>query len=81
MATSGMTITMATVDDLSAIPEELRFHEILDPESRRLRVHRWAPPGYAVVLEASAGERVRAEPFDALELSVLGLFDDDEAEA
>jgi len=53
---------------------------ILDPETRRLRVSRWQPQGYAVVLEAGAGERVRAEPFDALELSVAGLFDDDEAE-
>lgn len=65
--------------------EKLRlYHEfqvphywILDPETRRLRVNRWQPQGYAVVLEAGAGERVRAEPFDALELSVSGLFDDD----
>jgi hypothetical protein len=37
-----------------------------------LIVHRWQSQGYFVVLTAAAGEIVRAEPFDALELRVSG---------
>lgn len=59
---------------------EVPHYWILDPDQGRLRVHRWQPQGYAIVLDARRGERVRAEPFEALELSVTGLFDDDEEE-
>jgi Uma2 family endonuclease len=54
---------------------------IADPVERTLVVHRWQPAGYLVVLTATAGDVVRAEPFDAVELRVsalLGLEDDEE---
>ncbi|MCK6592260.1 MAG: Uma2 family endonuclease [Polyangiaceae bacterium] len=50
---------------------------IIDPMSERLRVHRWTSEGYLVVLNAHRGQRVRAEPFDAIEISVGELFGDD----
>jgi len=54
---------------------------VIDPTEQTLIVHRWQPAGYLVVLTASAGDVVRAEPFDAVELRVATLFgleDDDE---
>lgn len=42
-----------------------------------LTVHRWMEGGYLNVLTAERGERVRAEPFDAIEGSVGVLFGDD----
>jgi Uma2 family endonuclease len=54
---------------------------IADPLERTLIVHRWQPRGYLVILTAAAGDTVRAEPFDAVELRVAALFgveDDDE---
>ena len=47
--------------------------------------HRWRcrkcsatrPMGYLVVPRVTAGERVRAEPFDAIELHVAVLLSDD----
>lgn len=48
---------------------------LLDPERRTLTVLRWAEAGYVTVLSAEAGERVRAEPFDALELDTTALFE------
>lgn len=53
---------------------------IADPLERTLIVHRWEPRGYLVVLTAAAGDVVRAEPFDAVELRVSTLFglEDDE---
>ena len=52
-----------------------------DPLEQTLIVHRWQPQGYLVVLTAAAGDVIRAEPFDAVELRVSSLFgieDDDE---
>ena len=53
---------------------------IADPLEHTLIVHRWEPRGYLVVLTAAAGDVVRAEPFDAVELRVSTLFglEDDE---
>jgi Uma2 family endonuclease len=53
---------------------------IADPLECTLIVHRWEPRGYLVVLTAAAGDVVRAEPFDAVELRVSTLFglEDDE---
>jgi Uma2 family endonuclease len=51
---------------------------ILDPNARILLVHRWSPDGYVVIQRASAGEIIRAEPFDALELRIAALFSDDD---
>ena len=52
---------------------EVPHYWILDPEERILLVHRWSPDGYTVVQRAAAGETIRAEPFDAIELQ-LGLL-------
>jgi Uma2 family endonuclease len=61
-----------------------RYHQagvphywILDQVERTLTVHRHANDGYLVVVRATASERVRAEPFDAVELAVGTLLGDD----
>jgi Uma2 family endonuclease len=53
---------------------------IADPLEQTLIVHRWEPGGYLVVLTAAAGDVVRAEPFDPVELRISTLFgvEDDE---
>ena len=51
---------------------------ILDPEQGTLAVYRWHSDGYLEVLTAERGEAVRAEPFDAIELPIGGLFGDEE---
>ena len=43
-----------------------------------LLVHRWSPDGDSVVLRAAAGDTVRAEPFDAIELRVGVLFGEED---
>ncbi|WP_394844565.1 Uma2 family endonuclease [Pendulispora brunnea] len=50
---------------------------LVDPTEETLTVHRWTAEGYLLVLTAERGERVRAEPFDAIEFSVGLLFGDD----
>jgi Uma2 family endonuclease len=57
---------------------EVPHYWILDPEERILLVHRWSSDGYTVVQRAAAGEAVRAEPFEAIELAVAALFGDDD---
>jgi Uma2 family endonuclease len=47
---------------------------LLDPEEKTLTVYRWQADGYVNALTAAAGERVRAEPFDALEFPLGALF-------
>jgi Uma2 family endonuclease len=49
---------------------------ILDQSARALTVYRHHADGYVIVLAAEVGERVRAEPFDAIELDVAALFGD-----
>lgn len=66
-------------DDLVTKPRTLLAAEVphywvLDPEETVLLVHRWSRDGYIVVLRASVGEVVRAEPFDGIELDVATLF-------
>lgn len=65
-----------------------RYHQagvphywILDQMDRTLTVHRHTPEGYLVALRAAADERVRAEPFAAIELRVGVLLGDDPDEA
>ena len=53
---------------------------ILDPVEETLSVLRWGPDGYIDVLAAQRGERVRAEPFDAVELPVGAFFGEEEDE-
>jgi Uma2 family endonuclease len=71
--------------DLVVKPRELHAAEVphywvLDPDERILLVHRWSREGYIVVQRGAAGEKIRAEPFDALEISVAELFGDDDDE-
>ena len=47
---------------------------LLDPADETLAVYRHTPDGYLLALAAGSGERVRAEPFDAIELDVAELF-------
>ena len=70
-----------TVDTVTKLR---RYHQagvphywILDQMDRTLTVHRHTADGYLVVLRATAGERVRAEPFDAIEVDVAVLLGDD----
>lgn len=53
---------------------------IVDPVEQTLIVHRWRPEGYLVALTAAAGDTVRAEPFDAVEIAVATLFGADDEE-
>jgi hypothetical protein len=47
---------------------------LADPVERVLEVYRSGEAGYLVVLTAKSGQTVRAEPFEAVELSVDELF-------
>jgi len=53
---------------------------IVNPMGEVLVVHRWSEQGYVTVLAAGRGERVRAEPFDAIDLEIGVLFGDDPEE-
>lgn len=50
---------------------------LANPVERVLEVYRRTDLAYALVLSAKAGQRIRAEPFDAIELRVDELFGDD----
>jgi Uma2 family endonuclease len=50
---------------------------IVDGAERTLTVHRHTVDGYLVAMRADASARVRAEPFDAIELDVAVLLGDD----
>jgi Uma2 family endonuclease len=60
---------------------QVQHYWIVDPIEETLAVYRWQSDGYVEVLIAERGETVRAEPFDAIELSVDVLFGDDDDEA
>ena len=51
---------------------------IIDPIAETLIVYRWTEDGYLLVQSAQGSERVSAEPFDAVSLSVHGLLEDDD---
>ncbi len=51
---------------------------LLDPEQGTLAVNRWHPDGFLEILSAERGQTVRAEPYDAIELAVGGLFGDEQ---
>lgn len=54
---------------------------ILDPHEQTLSAFRWTATGYLLVRAAGAGERVRVEPFDAIELDVAEMFGAEPAES
>lgn len=60
--------------------ERVGHYWIVDPREEILTVMRWGEDGYVMVLAAQRGDRVRAEPFDAIELEVGTLFGDDPSE-
>ena len=51
---------------------------IVDPMEETLSVNRWHADGYHEVAAAERGERIRAEPFEAIEIPVGVLFGDDD---
>lgn len=59
---------------------EVPHYWIVDPMEESLSVFRWTPDGYLLVLAADREARVRAEPFEAVEISVGALFGDEDAE-
>jgi Uma2 family endonuclease len=68
-----------------AVTKLRRYHQagaphywILDQIDRTLTVHRHTADGYLVALRADDSERVRAEPFEAIELCVAVLLGADE---
>jgi Uma2 family endonuclease len=50
---------------------------VIDPESRALLVHRWTADGHLTVLAAGDGDVVRAEPFEAVEIHLDWLFEEE----
>ncbi len=59
---------------------EVPHYWLIDPAAETLLVYRWSREGYLEVLTSQRGERVRAEPFAAIELHVGFLFGDDDEE-
>jgi Uma2 family endonuclease len=51
---------------------------IVDPEEEMLAVYRWTAEGYLLALSAEREDRVRAEPFGKIEISLAALFRDEE---
>ena len=57
---------------------EVPHYWVLNPEEKIVVVHRHQPDGFLVVLTASSGETVRAEPFAQVDLRVGVLFGDED---
>lgn len=53
---------------------EMPHYWIVDPEHEILTVMRWTEGAYVRVLDAGVGDVVRAEPFEAIEISIAELF-------
>lgn len=70
------TIKKRRVYHRSGVPH----YWLVDPAEETLEVYRWHQDGYLQVLAAERDDRVRPEPFDAVELRVGVLFGDDEEE-
>jgi len=51
---------------------------LADPHNGTLTVLRWTAEGYLVVLVAGRGDKVRAPPFEAVEIDVEALFGDED---
>jgi Uma2 family endonuclease len=64
-----------TVKKLRVLQKHAVPHDwLLDPDAGTLRVLRWTRDGYLEVLSATADEMVKAEPFDAVQLSLAAIF-------
>ena len=55
---------------------EIPHYWIVDPVQETLTVLRWTPEGHVIVADALRGERLRAEPFEAVEIDVDAIFGD-----
>jgi Uma2 family endonuclease len=67
------TVTKLRVYHRVAVPH----YWIVDPDEETLTVLRWTPDGFVTIVAAARGERVRAEPFEAVEIRIDSLFGDD----
>lgn len=47
---------------------------VVDPERQVLMISRWGPDGYVTVETAGPGEKIRAEPFELVEIDTDELF-------
>jgi Uma2 family endonuclease len=56
---------------------QIAHYWILDPVAETLSVYRWTLEGYLLIQTAEGRERIRAEPFSAVELSMHGLLEAD----
>jgi Uma2 family endonuclease len=52
----------------------VRHYWVVEPAGRTLTVYRWQEAGYERVLTAVAGDMLRAEPFDTMDLELAGIF-------
>lgn len=59
---------------------EVGHYWLIDPVEEVLTVYRWHAEGDLEVLVADRADRVRAEPFDAIDIKVSILFGDDDDE-
>lgn len=59
---------------------EVGHYWIVDPIEETLAVHRWHPDGYVEILAADRDERIRAEPFEAIDFRIGVLFGEDDEE-
>jgi Uma2 family endonuclease len=57
---------------------EVPHYWMIDPAEETLSIYRQTADGYLLVLAADAEQRVRAEPFDAIEIFVGALFGRDD---
>lgn len=71
---SNDTVKKARTYHRAGIP----YFWIVDPDEQTFTVHRWTPEGYAVAVAAQRGDRVRAEPLEAIEIKVDSLFAEDD---
>lgn len=55
---------------------EVPHYWLLDPQNRTLTVLRWTAEGYLTALTAGGSDRLRAEPFEAVEVDLELLFDE-----
>jgi Uma2 family endonuclease len=63
---------------LTLLAAEVPHYWLLHPEEQMLLVQRWTAKGYLTIHSATAGQTVRAQPFDAIEIRVSELFGDDD---
>lgn len=60
---------------------DVQHYWVLDPDAETLAVYRHTPSGYLIAQTAAGEERIRAEPFVDVELSIRGLFEAETSDA